>query len=44
MKADEMGAWCHKGKPTRKFRTKRSPSGVVYGAQKTDKMVPILLK
>ena len=36
LKADEMGAWCHKGMPTRKFRTKRSPSGVVYGAQKTE--------
>ncbi len=36
LKADEMGAWCHKGKPTRKFKVTRSPSGVVYAAQKTD--------
>uniref|UniRef100_A0A1X7V615 Uncharacterized protein n=1 Tax=Amphimedon queenslandica TaxID=400682 RepID=A0A1X7V615_AMPQE len=35
-KADEMGEWCHKGKPTRKFTTKSSLSRVVYGAEKTN--------
>lgn len=35
LKADDLGAWNHKGKPVRKYKVVRSQSGTVYGADRT---------
>ena len=34
-KADDLGVWDHKGKPIRKYKVSRLPSGEVYGAELT---------
>lgn len=34
-KADDLGVWDHKGKPIRKYKVARLPSGEVYGAELT---------
>lgn len=36
IKADDLGAWIHKGKPVRKYRISRLDSGEVYGAELTN--------
>ena len=33
LKADDLGIWDHKGKPIRKYKVSRLPSGEVYGAE-----------
>ena len=35
LKADDLGVWKHKGKPARKYKITRAPSGIVYGADLT---------
>ena len=35
LKADDLGAWNHKGKPVQKYKVVRSKSGTVYGADQT---------
>ena len=35
IKADDLGAWNHKGKPVRRYKINRSLSGTVYAADKT---------
>ena len=35
LKADDLGAWDHKGKPVRKYKVVCSESGTVYGADQT---------
>ena len=35
LKADNLGAWNHKGKPVQKYRVVRSESSTVYGADQT---------
>lgn len=36
LRADDVGGWCHKGKPVRFYSIERMPSGEVYGAQRCD--------
>ncbi len=36
LKADDMGGWIHKGKPSRYYIVERSPTGVVYGVKRCD--------
>ena len=35
LKADDLGVWDHKGKPIRRYKVSRLPSGEVYGAELT---------
>ena len=37
IRADDVGSWCHKGKPVRFYSIERMPFGEVYGAQCCDK-------
>lgn len=34
IRADDVGRWCHKGKPVRFYSIEQLPSGEVYGAQR----------
>lgn len=35
LKADDLGVWAHKGKPTRLYKVTRTEEGIVYGADIT---------
>ena len=37
IRADDVGSWCHKGKPVRFYSIEQMPSGEVHGAQCCDK-------